>query len=98
MCTAGGRHPEVPDPASRDHSLLMTEAEQAETTARLVDLQQHCAELRQFAVPDPAAQRYLDEQADELDDLIAQACDALRNVVTVEERIGHLDFEPSDDV
>ncbi|WP_168586232.1 hypothetical protein [Saccharopolyspora sp. ASAGF58] len=90
----GGQHPEVPDPATRDYSLLMTEAEQARTLGVLTEIEYKlCQALHEAQAGNALTRSLLDQQAAAWRSFLTCTREALRNIVTVEERIGHLDFK-----
>ncbi|PKW14801.1 hypothetical protein [Saccharopolyspora spinosa] len=91
------RHPEVPDDADRDHSLLITEAQQRELLAFLTTTEFELREVTlQVLSETPIGRDVAEQHLAELTELTRQACDVIANAVTVEERIAHLDFAAGD--
>lgn len=87
----GVPHPEIP--AHRDRSLLITEAQQAEMIADLVRLEHELDRVhRETEVPHAPSRALLDQLSAEMAGLFEEIRTGLRNAVTVEERIAHLDF------
>jgi hypothetical protein len=91
------RHPEIPDDAQRDHSLLITEAQQSELLEFLATTEYELREVTLEAFGNsPIGQEVAEQHLAELSALTRQVCDAVANAVTVEERIAHLDFPTED--
>ncbi|QIZ36287.1 hypothetical protein [Saccharopolyspora sp. ASAGF58] len=91
------RHPEVPDDADRDHSLLITEAQQRELLEFFTTTEFELREVTLQALAEtPIGRDVAEQHLAGLTELTRQACDVIANAVTVEERIAHLDFVPGD--
>jgi hypothetical protein len=88
------RHPEVPDDSERDHSLFITEAQQRELLETITEIEHDVRKMTFEAMRDtPANRAAAEEHLARLTLLSQQTRDAISNVVTVEERIAHLDFD-----
>ncbi|WP_190817642.1 hypothetical protein [Saccharopolyspora pogona] len=92
-----GMHPEIPPDGERDHSLLISEAQQQHMLVTIVEIEHDIRRELLLIVGDtPTHRAAVEADLAEICQLAAQACRAVRNAVTVEERIAHLDFEIDD--
>lgn len=90
-------HSDFPSDGQRDHSLLITEAQQREFLQKLIEIEHDVREtIRGATVDTPGGRAAAERSLAEFSALTAQARRAARNAVTVEERIAHLDFEPEE--
>lgn len=89
-------HPENPEDEHRDHSLLITEAQQRDFLERLTEIEHDVRATIRAAVADtPQAKAAAERSIADFSDITSRARTATRNAVTVEERIAHLDFTPN---
>ncbi|MER7015563.1 hypothetical protein ABT324_29365 [Saccharopolyspora sp. NPDC000359] len=76
----------------------MTEAEQARMLTELTRIEHDlCQALDEIEVGNALSRALLDQQAASWRDLLTGTREVLRNAITVEERIGHLDFDAPDE-
>ncbi|MGW3467829.1 hypothetical protein ACWDKQ_05005 [Saccharopolyspora sp. NPDC000995] len=93
----GDRHPEVPPDGERDQRLLISEQRQRDLLSQLVEIEHDIHQATLDAVEDDAASRAaVEAHLAEITELTRQARRFVRNAVTVEERIAHLDFDIDD--
>lgn len=86
-------HPELPVDDERDHSLLITEAQQCDILMRLVEIEQDLeSAIREILSETSSGAAEAERVLAEFGDLAAHARSATRNAITVEERIARLDF------
>ncbi|WP_190817131.1 hypothetical protein [Saccharopolyspora pogona] len=89
-----GRHPEVPPDGERDDRLLISEERQRDLLSQLVEIEHDVHQATLDAVgDDPAGRAAVEAHLAEFTELTRQARRFVRNAVTVEERIAHLDFD-----
>ncbi|MEV6233547.1 hypothetical protein AB0L88_37365 [Saccharopolyspora shandongensis] len=87
-------HPEVPPDGERDHSLLISEERQRDLLSQLVEIEHEVRRVTLDAAGNgPANRAAAEAHLAEFTELTKRACRAVRNAVTVEERIAHLDFD-----
>lgn len=92
-----GRHPEVPPDGERDQRLLISEEGQRDLLSQLVEIEHDIHQATLDAVgDDPADRAAAEAQLAEFTELTRRARRLVRNAVTVEERIAHLDFDVDD--
>ncbi|MEV0703032.1 hypothetical protein AB0I53_34645 [Saccharopolyspora sp. NPDC050389] len=91
------KHPEVPPDGERDHGLLISEERQRDLLSQLVEVEHEIHRVTLDAACDtPANRAAVEAHLAEFTELARRARRAVRNAVTVEERIAHLDFDVDD--